>query len=100
MDKQDSSRAPKLETALLQLDARVGRIESDLARVRSDVALVQLDLSHVKSDVSELTVEMKDMRGLLIQVLQALAKIDGRMDEQRQTLNALIPTRLAAVGER
>ena len=79
MDKQDPSRAPKLETALLQLDARVGRIEAD---------------------VSELKSEMKDMRGLLIQVLQALAKIDGRMDEQRQTLNALIPTRLAAVGER
>lgn len=79
MDKHDPSRAPKLETALLQLDARVGRIEAD---------------------VSELKSEMKDMRGLLIQVLQALAKIDGRMDEQRQTLNALIPTRLAAVGER
>jgi septal ring factor EnvC (AmiA/AmiB activator) len=79
MDKQDHSRPPKLETTLVQLDARVGRIESD---------------------VSELKSEMKDMRGLLIQVLQALAKIDGRMDEQRQTLNALIPTRLAAVGER
>jgi predicted nucleic acid-binding Zn-ribbon protein len=79
MDKQDHSRAPKMETTLIQLDARVGRIESD---------------------VSELKSEMKDMRGLLIQVLQALAKIDGRMDEQRQTLNALIPTRLAAVGER
>jgi predicted nucleic acid-binding Zn-ribbon protein len=79
MDKQDHSRAPRLETTLVQLDARVGRIESD---------------------VSELKSEMKDMRGLLIQVLQALAKIDGRMDEQRQTLNALIPTRLAALGER
>ncbi len=79
MDKQDPSRAPKLETTLVQLDARFGRIEAD---------------------VSELKSEMKDMRGLLIQVLQALAKIDGRMDEQRQTLNALIPTRLAAVGER
>jgi predicted nucleic acid-binding Zn-ribbon protein len=93
MDKQDHSRAPKMETTLIQLDARVGRIESDVARIQSDLA-------HVQSDVSELKSEMKDMRGLLIQVLQALAKIDGRMDEQRQTLNALIPTRLAAVGER
>lgn len=79
MDKQHQPQSAKLETAIAMLDMRMGRMESDVSDIKS---------------------EMKDLRGLLVQVLQALAKIDGRMDEQRQTINALIPTRLAAVGER
>lgn len=79
MDKLHQPQSAKLETAIAMLDMRMGRMESDVSDIKS---------------------EMKDLRGLLVQVLQALAKIDGRMDEQRQTINALIPTRLAAVGER
>ncbi|HRQ83165.1 MAG TPA: hypothetical protein PKZ97_18790 [Azospirillaceae bacterium] len=79
MDKQHQPQSAKLENAIAMLDLRMGRMESDVSDIKS---------------------EMKDLRGLLVQVLQALAKIDGRMDEQRQTINALIPTRLAAVGER
>lgn len=79
MDKLHQPQSAKLETAIAMLDMRMGRMESDVSDIKS---------------------EMKDLRGLLVQVRQALAKIDGRMDEQRQTINALIPTRLAAVGER
>lgn len=79
MDKQHQPQSVKLENAIAMLDLRMGRMESDVSDIKS---------------------EMKDLRGLLVQALQALAKIDGRMDEQRQTINALIPTRLAAVGER
>lgn len=79
MDKQHQPQPVTLENAFAMLDMRMGRMESDVSDIKS---------------------EMKDLRGLLVQVLQALAKIDGRMDEQRQTINALIPTRLAAVGER
>lgn len=86
MDKQHQPQSAKLETALVHLDKRMDGIERDV--------------SEIKADMVDIKSEMKDLRGLLVQVLQALAKIDGRMDEQRQTINALIPTRLATVGER
>jgi len=54
-------------------------------------------LAHIESDISDLKAEVKDIKGTLAQVLQLLARIDGRLDEQRATLNALIPTRIAAV---
>lgn len=68
-----------------------------LAKIEGDVAKIQADLAELKADVKA---EAKETRAVLSQVLQALAKIDGRLDEQRHTLGALIPTRLAAVGDR
>lgn len=64
-------------------DARLARIESELGEL--------------KEEIKE---EVKEIKGMFVQVFQALAKIDGRLDEQGHTLNALIPTRLAAVGDR
>lgn len=61
------------------------------------LAKIEADLAEIKA---EMKAEAKETQAVLLQVLQALARIDGRLDEQRHTLNALIPTRLAAVGER
>lgn len=57
-------------------------------------------LAKIEADIVDLKGDIREIKGMFVQVLQALAKIDGRLDEQRHTLNALIPTRLAAVGER
>lgn len=61
------------------------------------LAKIEADLAEIKAEVKA---GAKEAQAVLLQVLQALARIDGRLDEQRHTLNALIPTRLAAVGER
>ncbi|HRJ61569.1 MAG TPA: hypothetical protein PKZ99_10375 [Azospirillaceae bacterium] len=61
------------------------------------LAKIEAALDEIRA---EMKAEAKETRAVLSQVLQALAKIDGRLDEQRHTLNALIPTRLAAVGDR
>ncbi|PWC54721.1 hypothetical protein [Azospirillum sp. TSO22-1] len=60
----------------METDSRLQRIEQELAELKSGQA---------------------DLKATLTQVLQLLSRIDGRLDEQRATINALIPTRIAAV---
>ncbi|WP_448190310.1 hypothetical protein [Azospirillum sp. sgz301742] len=54
-------------------------------------------LQRIEADLAELKGGQAELKTTLAQVLQLLARIDGRLDEQRATINALIPTRLAAV---
>ncbi|MEI8394322.1 MAG: hypothetical protein WCF85_06265 [Rhodospirillaceae bacterium] len=58
---------------------------------------IEEEVVELRDEMSELKTEMKEVKHLLTQVLQMLSRIDGRMDEQRSTINALIPVRLAAV---
>lgn len=61
-----------------------------LDRIESDIGILKADLSDLKKGQAEI-------KTTLSQVMQLLARIDGRLDEQRATINALIPVRLAAV---
>ena len=67
----------------MDTDSRLQRIETDLA--------------DLKSGQTGLEQGQAELKATLTQVLQLLARIDGRLDEQRATINALIPTRIAAV---
>lgn len=69
------------------------QVANRLSRIEAEQSRQSADISAVKADVTEI-------KGTMVSVLQLLARIDGRLDEQSRTVNALIPTRLAAVGER
>lgn len=72
-----------MSTAPMNTDERLDRIESEIGLL--------------KADVSDLKKGQAEIKTTLSQVMQLLARIDGRLDEQRATINALIPMRLAAV---
>lgn len=74
----------------MDTDGRLQRIEQELAGLKGGQA--RLEESQAKLEQGQ-----AELKTTLVQVLQLLARIDGRLDEQRSTINALIPTRLAAV---
>ncbi|MBP2229110.1 prefoldin subunit 5 [Azospirillum agricola] len=66
-------RIDRLDTRIDKLDARIDRLDTRIDALQSEV---KEGFSKVHSD---------------------LRVLDARLDEQRQTLNALIPTRIAAI---
>ena len=58
---------------------------------------IEQDIGELKAGQADLKKDQADLKAMLAQVLQLLSRIDGRLDEQRATINALIPTRIAAV---
>ena len=54
-------------------------------------------LQRIEQDLAELKGGQADLKATLAQALHLLARIGGRLDEQRATIDALIPTRIAAV---
>jgi len=74
----------------MDTDSRLQRIEEDLAELKGGQSTLEQGQAKLEQGQAEL-------KATLAQVLQLLARIDGRLDEQRATINALIPTRLAAV---
>ena len=97
MPKTTDQRLEHIESEIAGLKADVSGLKADVSGLKDDVSGLKADVSGLKADVGDLKGEMKEVRATLAQVLQLLARIDGRLDEQRATLNALIPTRLAAV---
>jgi hypothetical protein len=75
-----------LLSAVEEIAASQRRMESTLGIVQSDVAVLKSDVAVLKSDVTALKTGQ--------------AVIAARLDEQRLTINALIPTRLAALPGR
>ena len=93
-----SAAMPKTtDQRLDHIESEIAGLKADVSGLKDDVSGLKADVSGLKADVGDLKGEMKEVRATLAQVLQLLARIDGRLDEQRATLNALIPTRLAAV---
>jgi hypothetical protein len=81
MDKADLILAA-IEQLARGFDAR---IESARTSIDAKIESVRVDL---KADVARLDQEMK----------AEFRVVHARLDEQRQTINALIPQRIAAVG--
>jgi hypothetical protein len=75
-----------LLSAVEEIAASQRRMESTLGIVQSDVAVLKSDVAVLKGDVTALKTGQ--------------AVIAARLDEQRLTINALIPTRLAALPGR
>lgn len=71
-------------------DERMDRMETRMDRMENDIATL-------KRDVADLMRGQTEIKSTLSLMSNLLARIDGRMDEQRATINALIPVRIAAV---
>ncbi|HYD70009.1 hypothetical protein [Azospirillum sp.] len=69
-----------LKGLLIRLLDRIEAVAADVSQIKADVSQLKADVTHIKFHHGE-----------------RLSAIDARLDEQRQTINALIPTRIAAV---
>lgn len=69
-----------LKGLLLRLLDRMEAVAADVSQLKADNVQLKDDATHIKFRHGE-----------------RLSAIDARLDEQRQTINALIPTRIAAV---
>jgi hypothetical protein len=69
-------------------------IEAGFAKLASDMAS---GLAKLASDMAS-GFAKADAR--LDSIDRRLVAVEARLDEQRQTINALIPTRIAAVGDK
>lgn len=48
-------------------------------------------------DIAEIKATLARLEPLIAQLVRDVARIDGRVEEQSRTLQALVPTRIAAV---
>ena len=48
-------------------------------------------------DIAEIKATLARLEPLIVQLVRDVARIDGRVEEQSRTLQALVPTRIAAV---
>lgn len=76
-----------LKGLLIRLLDRIEAVAADVSQLKADVSQLKADNVQLKDDVTHI----KFRHG------ERLSAIDARLDEQRQTINALIPTRIAAV---
>lgn len=83
-----------------QLADRLSHIENVLTQQGADIAQLKALVSQIQTVQDKQGADIAEIKGTMAAVLQLLARIDGRMEEQSRTINALIPVRLAAVGER
>jgi hypothetical protein len=82
----DLTMSQDLKPLLSHLLSAVEEIAASQRRMESTLGIVQSDVAVLKSDVTALKTGQ--------------AVIAARLDEQRLTINALIPTRLAALPGR
>ncbi len=76
------------DVAVLKADNVV--LKADVAGLKADVAGLKTDVAGLKADTAALKAGQFDIRA-------DIRVINARLDEQRQTINAMIPTKLAAV---
>lgn len=81
------SKLGAVESRLGSVESRLGAVESRLDAVEGRLGAVESELATVKSNLAAFR-EDTDRR---------LVRIEARLDEQRQTINALIPVRIAAL---
>lgn len=81
----------------MDTNSRLQRIEHELAELKGGQIGIEQGQAKLEQGQAKLEQGQAELKATLAQVLQLLARIDGRLDEQRATINALIPTRIAAV---
>jgi vacuolar-type H+-ATPase subunit I/STV1 len=88
MDKSDLILAA-IEQLGRNLGARIdGTADSPRTELKADVARLEAKIDHLETRFDRLETEVRTETRV----------IHARLDEQRQTVNALIPSRIAAVG--
>lgn len=107
MNQQLVDRLGHIENAQTRQGAVIADVKTDVARIEAAQSRQGADIAQLKSHVSQIHAvqdkqgsDIAEIKSAMSAVLQLLARIDGRMEEQSRTINALIPVRLAAVGER
>ena len=83
-----------------QLADRLSHIENVQTQQGADIAQLKAQVSQIQTVQDKQGADIAEIKSTMAAVLQLLARIDGRMEEQSRTINALIPVRLAAVSER
>jgi chromosome segregation ATPase len=78
-------------------DERMDRMDGRVDRIESRMDRMEARLTQIESDIEELKRGQAEIKSTLSLMSNLLARIDGRMDKQRATINALIPVRIAAV---
>ncbi|WP_448206580.1 hypothetical protein [Azospirillum sp. sgz302134] len=83
-DKSDLILAA-IEQLGRSLDAKIEGVRAEL---KAEIADVRGEVGRVRTDLARIETELKTESRV----------VHARLDEQRQTINALIPQRIAAVG--
>ncbi|WP_434618083.1 hypothetical protein [Azospirillum sp. B2RO_4] len=88
----------------VKLDAnteRLDRLERDLHDFKDEMTTFKSEMSAFKSEMSAFKSEMQTFQEVQkerhVELRTELKVVSARLDEQRQTINAMIPTRIAAV---
>ncbi|CAO3443501.1 hypothetical protein [Azospirillum largimobile] len=81
----------------VKLDAnteRLDRLERDLHGFKAEVSSFQTEMTEFRGEMQSFREEVREKH---VELRTELKVVAARLDEQRQTINAMIPTRIAAV---
>ncbi|CAO3354293.1 hypothetical protein [Azospirillum palustre] len=81
----------------VKLDAnteRLERLERDLGAFKKEMSDFKTEMVGVRDDMQSFREEVREKH---VELRTELKIVSARLDEQRQTINAMIPTRIAAV---
>jgi cell division protein FtsB len=81
---------PEIKPLLIQIVKLVEGLHVRMDAMQSDMTGMKTDIGELKSNVASLQTNVASLQ-------TGQAVIAARLDEQRATVNALIPTRLAAI---
>jgi outer membrane murein-binding lipoprotein Lpp len=94
------SAVEEIAASQRRMESTLGIVQSDVAVLKSDVAVLKSDVAVLKGDVAVLKTDVAVLKSDVTALKTGQAVIAARLDEQRLTINALIPTRLAALPGR
>lgn len=92
---EPADRMDRLESKIDRLHEAVAGLIQGMTRLSNDVTELKVNVAGLKGEVAELNVRVTKLE---IRVDTGFQVMSARLDEQRQTVNALIPTRIAAIG--
>lgn len=97
-------RSAEILAKLDQLLTVTTSLQVEVRGVQSDVGGLQIDVGCLQTEVTGQGLRIDRLERTVSELAHAVDKgfgmLNVRLDEQRQTINALIPTRIAAVPGR
>ena len=103
----DTQRLAHVETDVAVLKTDVAVLKTDVAVLKTDVAELKITVARIDVTVTRLDATMTDIKDLLKTLAPMLIASNARGEEQSKRIDdlsrsvaAVIPQRIAAVGER